>query len=80
MDTIQLCDEIDRAVAEASAQLGEDYHPQSVLQALTDTLADLTEAARRTAHRGSRTMTAITTSPGSVVIQAGGDIRGTHYS
>lgn len=47
MDIIQLCDHIDQAVAEASAQLAEDRHPQAVLEALTDTLADLTERARR---------------------------------
>lgn len=53
MDTIKLCDRIDQAVAEASAQLAEDHHPQAVLQALTDTLADLTEAARRAPRRTS---------------------------
>lgn len=53
MDHIQLCDHIDQAVAEASAQLAEDRHPQAVLEALTDKLAALTERARRAPQRPS---------------------------
>jgi len=78
VDIIQLCDHIDTATATATEQLAEDHHPQAVLQALMQTLGDLTEAARRTGRR-STNMTAIATGPGSVAIQAGGDIHGSFY-
>lgn len=73
MNIVQLCDHIDEAVAEASVQLGEDRHPQAVLQALTQTLADLTESARRSPRHTS--MVAIS-GDGGTTIQVGGHFYG----